>query len=54
LKTLSENRGPTGDEAARVRVLNSELVGREPELLVILECLYTALRDDMELAKPHP
>lgn len=53
LKALSENRSPTEDEAARVRVLNRELVGREPELLVILECLYTALRNDMELAEPQ-
>ncbi|KZN20710.1 MULTISPECIES: hypothetical protein [Pseudomonas] len=51
LKALSENRSPTGDEVARVRVLNRELVDREPELLVILECLYSALREDMELAK---
>ena len=53
LKTLSENRSPTEDEAARVRVLNRELVGREPELLVILECLYIALRNDIELAQPQ-
>lgn len=53
LKALSENRSPTGGEAARVRELNRELVDREPELLVILEGLYTALREDMELAKPQ-
>jgi hypothetical protein len=53
LKALAENRSPTADEVARVRELNKELVNREPELLVILEGFYTALREDMELTKPQ-
>lgn len=53
LKALVENRSPTADEVAWVRELNKKLVNSEPELLVILEALYAALREDMELAKPQ-
>ncbi|HFL7937871.1 hypothetical protein IYR97_23345 (plasmid) [Pseudomonas fulva] len=51
MKALSENRSPTAEEVTRVRELNKELGNKEPELLVILESLYTALCDDMESAK---
>lgn len=50
LRSLAEDRSPTADEVARVRELNKELVKREPELLVILEGLYAALREDMDRA----
>ncbi|MCU9527466.1 hypothetical protein [Pseudomonas mosselii] len=53
MKALSENRSPTDEEVTRVRELNKELVNKEPELLVILESLYSALCEDMESAKPQ-
>lgn len=51
LKSVAENRDPTLSELAQVRGLNKELVNKEPELLVILERLYAALREDMDRAK---